>query len=85
MTGRHRLPLQQVVSVNLDVSQSATQAGQEGSCHADDCSWPLAIMLLLVWIVLAQAFEYESLGRTELEGYFTARGTASRWEMAAAA
>jgi hypothetical protein len=37
------------------------------------------------WSLLAQAFEYELLARTELEGYSTARGTASRWEMAAAA
>ena len=34
---------------------------------------------------LAQAFEYERLARTELEGYFTARDTSSRWDMAAAA
>jgi hypothetical protein len=37
------------------------------------------------WSLLAQAFEYERLARTELEGYFTIRDTASRWEMAAAA
>ena len=37
------------------------------------------------WSLLAQAFEYERLARTELEGYFTAYDTASPWEMAAAA
>jgi hypothetical protein len=37
------------------------------------------------WSLLAQAFEYERLARTELEGYFTVRDTASRWEIAAAA
>ena len=37
------------------------------------------------WSLLAQAFEYERLARTELEGYFTVRDTASRWEMAVAA
>ena len=37
------------------------------------------------WSLLAQAFEYERLARTELEGYSTARDTASQWEMAAAA
>ena len=37
------------------------------------------------WSLLAQAFEYERLARTELEGYFTARDTASPWEMAVAA
>ena len=37
------------------------------------------------WSLLAQAFEYERLARTELEGYFTACDTASPWEMAAAA
>src|SRR6185369_8430060 len=37
------------------------------------------------WSLLAQAFEYERLAGTELEGYFTVRDTASRWEMAAAA
>jgi hypothetical protein len=36
------------------------------------------------WSLLAQAFEYERLARTELEGYFV-RHTTSRWEMAAAA
>jgi hypothetical protein len=37
------------------------------------------------WSLLAQAFEYERLARTELEGYFAVSDTASRWEMAAAA
>jgi hypothetical protein len=37
------------------------------------------------WSLLAQRFEYERLAGTELEGYFTVRGTSSRWEMAAAA
>ena len=37
------------------------------------------------WSLLAQAFEYERLARTELEGYFTVRDTASPWEMATAA
>ena len=37
------------------------------------------------WSLLAQAFEYERLARTELEGYFTACDTASRWKIAAAA
>jgi hypothetical protein len=37
------------------------------------------------WSLLAQAFEYERLARTELEGYFTVCDTTSRWEMAAAA
>ena len=37
------------------------------------------------WSLLAQAFEYERLARTELEGYFTACDTASPWEIAAAA
>ena len=37
------------------------------------------------WSLLAQAFEFERLARTELEGYFTACDTGSRWEMAAAA
>jgi hypothetical protein len=37
------------------------------------------------WSLLAQAFEYERLARTELEGYFTACDAASPWEMAAAA
>jgi hypothetical protein len=36
------------------------------------------------WSLLAQAFEYERLARTELEGYFIC-DTASRWDMAAAA
>ena len=36
------------------------------------------------WSLLAHAFEYERLARTELEGYFTVRDTASRWEVAAA-
>ncbi len=37
------------------------------------------------WSLLAQAFEYERLARTELEAYFTVPDTASRWDMAAAA
>jgi hypothetical protein len=37
------------------------------------------------WSLLAQAFEYERLARTELEGYSAVRGDASRWEIAAAA
>ena len=37
------------------------------------------------WSLLAQAFEFERLARTELEGYFTVRNNPSRWEMAAAA
>jgi hypothetical protein len=37
------------------------------------------------WSLLAQAFEYERLARTELEGYFTVPDDTSRWEMAAAA
>ena len=37
------------------------------------------------WSLLAQAFEFERLARTELEGYFTACDTATPWEMAAAA
>ena len=37
------------------------------------------------WSLLAQAFEYERLARTELEGYFTACDTASPLELAAAA
>ena len=37
------------------------------------------------WSLLAQAFEYERLARTELEGCLTIRDTASRWEMAVAA
>ena len=37
------------------------------------------------WSLLGQTFEYERLARTELEGYFTVRDAASRWEMAAAA
>jgi hypothetical protein len=37
------------------------------------------------WSLLAHAFEYERLARTELERYSTVRDTASRWEMAAAA
>jgi hypothetical protein len=37
------------------------------------------------WSLLAQAFEYERLARTELEGYFNVCDIASRWEMAAAA
>ena len=35
--------------------------------------------------VLEQAFEWERLAMTELEAYFTVRGTASRWEMVTAA
>jgi hypothetical protein len=37
------------------------------------------------WSLLAQAFEYERLARTELEGYFPVLDTTSRWEIAAAA
>jgi hypothetical protein len=37
------------------------------------------------WPLLAQAFEYERLARTELEECFTVGGTASRWGTAAAA
>jgi hypothetical protein len=37
------------------------------------------------WSLLAQAFEYERLARTELEAHFTIRDCASRREMAAAA
>jgi hypothetical protein len=37
------------------------------------------------WSLLVQAFEYERLARTELEGYFPVRDASSRWEMAAAA
>jgi hypothetical protein len=37
------------------------------------------------WSLLGQAFEYERLARTELEGYFTVRDAASQREMAAAA
>ena len=37
------------------------------------------------WSLLAQAFEYERLARTELEGYFTACDTVSPWDMAVAA
>jgi hypothetical protein len=37
------------------------------------------------WSLLAQAFEYERLARTEFEGYFTACDSASGWETAAAA
>jgi hypothetical protein len=37
------------------------------------------------WSLLAQAFEYERLTRTELEGYFNVCDTAWRWDMAAAA
>ena len=36
------------------------------------------------WSLLAQAFEYERLARTELEGYFTDRDATSGREMAAA-
>ena len=37
------------------------------------------------WTLLAQAYEWERLAMTELEGYFTVRGTASLWEVANAA
>jgi hypothetical protein len=37
------------------------------------------------WSLLAQAFEYERLARTELEGYFTVFDTTSQWRIAAAA
>ena len=37
------------------------------------------------WSLLAQAFEYERLARTELEGYFNVCDTAWRWDMAVAA
>jgi hypothetical protein len=37
------------------------------------------------WSLLAQAFEYERLARTELEDQFTIRDGDSRWEMTAAA
>jgi hypothetical protein len=37
------------------------------------------------WTLLEQAYEWERLAMTELEGYVTVRDTASRWEMAAAA
>jgi hypothetical protein len=37
------------------------------------------------WTLLVQAYEWERLARTELEGHFTVRDTASRREMAAAA
>lgn len=37
------------------------------------------------WSLLAQAFEYERLARTELEGYFIVRDSASPWEMPAPA
>jgi hypothetical protein len=37
------------------------------------------------WTLLAQAYEWERLAMTELEGYFTGRNSASRWEMAAVA
>ena len=37
------------------------------------------------WSLLAQAFEYERLARTELEAHFTIPDSQSRWEMAAAA
>jgi hypothetical protein len=37
------------------------------------------------WSLLAHAFEYERLARTELEGYFNVCDNSSRWEMAAAA
>jgi hypothetical protein len=37
------------------------------------------------WSLLAQAFEYERLARTELEGYFNGCDTASPWDMAVAA
>jgi hypothetical protein len=37
------------------------------------------------WTLLAQAYEWERLATTELEGYFTVRNTASRWEVVNAA
>jgi hypothetical protein len=37
------------------------------------------------WSLLGQAYEWERLAMTELEGYSTVHDTASRWEMAAAA
>ena len=37
------------------------------------------------WSLLAQAFEYERLARTELEGYFNVCDTAWRWDMPVAA
>jgi hypothetical protein len=37
------------------------------------------------WTLLAQAYEWEHLAMTELEGYSTVHDTASRWEIAAAA
>jgi len=37
------------------------------------------------WTLLEQAFEWERLARTELEGYFAVRNTESRCEMATAA
>jgi hypothetical protein len=36
------------------------------------------------WTLLAQAYEWERLAMTELEGYFTVRDTASRCAAAAA-
>jgi hypothetical protein len=37
------------------------------------------------WSLLAQAYEWERLARTELETHFAIRDQGSRWEMAAAA
>ena len=37
------------------------------------------------WSLLAQAFEWERLARTELETHFAVREPGPRWEMAAAA
>lgn len=37
------------------------------------------------WTLLEQAFEWERLAMTELEGHFTVRNTTSRWEVANAA
>ncbi|WMT75391.1 hypothetical protein [Bradyrhizobium sp. Ash2021] len=37
------------------------------------------------WTLLEQAFEWERLAMTELDTYFSVRGTTSRWDVAAAA
>ena len=37
------------------------------------------------WTLLTQAYEWERLAITELEGYFTVRDTAPRWEAVNAA
>ena len=37
------------------------------------------------WSLLAQAYEWERLARTELETHFAIRDQGSQWEMAAAA